>query len=101
MAHPDAAGRRAGPRPPPAPGGRALEIAEDARVARAELAVDALLVERLQQARGRLAERGGLADQHGNGLGDTPGAKQRGAGALLSIGGEIGKLLPERGAIVG
>src|SRR5688500_5614209 len=88
-------------RPPQTLGRRPLQITEDPRIASGELSVHTLFVERFEQPQRRLAQRRGLADQHGHRLPRAPLPEQRAADRVVGAGREVGELLPERGAIVG
>ena len=70
-------------------------------IARGQPAVHTLRVERLQLLLGGLAERRGLADEHGHRLaarGPAGAARRR---PVVGAGGEIGELLPERRPVLG
>ena len=68
---------------------------------RRKLTVDALIVEGLEQALRRLAERGGFADQDGYGLAGASLAQQRGAKGLVALANDAGIVEPEPRAIFG
>src|SRR5262245_17037425 len=81
-------------------GGRALEIAQDPRIVGGQLAFDALLVQRLEQALRRLAERRGLEDEDRHGVGDASLPEQRLAHRRIRDRGELGEALPEIGSVI-
>src|SRR3989475_12498031 len=73
----------------------ALDIAQEPRSVGGRLAFDALLVQRLQQALSRLAERRGLEDEDRHGVGDASLPEQRLAYRRIRGRGELGEALPE------
>src|SRR5256886_6526214 len=81
-------------------GGRAVEVAEDPRVVRGQQSLDALLVEPLEQPLGRLAQRGGLADEHGHRLPHAPGPEQGAADRVVAVRREAREVSPERRPVV-
>src|SRR5882762_8847822 len=81
-------------------GGRAVEVSEDPRIMRGQLPHDALLVERLEQPLRRLAQRAGLADQHGYRLARAPSPQQRTSHGVIAVRREVGEVPPERRPIV-
>src|SRR5207237_2841253 len=81
-------------------GSRAVEVAEDPWVMRGQLSLDALLVERLEQPLRRLAQRPGLADQHGHRLARAPSPQQRAPDGVVAVRREVREVPPEPRPIV-
>src|SRR5256885_4431288 len=81
-------------------GGGALEVGEDPRVVRGQLAVDPLVVERLEETLGGLAQRGRFPNQHGDRL--TPAAltQERGTEGLVALARQARIVFPEPRAIL-
>src|SRR5262249_49559962 len=82
------------------PRGRAPRVTPGPRPPGGQLAVDALLVQRLQQALSRLAERRGLEDEDRHGVGDASLTEQRLAHRRIGGRGELGEALPEIRSVI-